>query len=213
MACFGPANGQTDDTTPARGASGNPPGAADAAAARSVAREAAIAFQTNMTFRADIEGFIPHLRRYARALTRDRDLADDLVQDTLVKALAAEWSWRGGDLRVWLFTILTNVNRNRLRGLARRATHHGLDVLDHERSTPPTTGEGQDIAQALDALSVDQREALLLVALEGMSYAACAQTLGIPVGTVMSRLARAREAMRAALERPKPGAPHLRIVK
>ena len=72
------------------------------------------------TFRQNVEATIPALRRYARALTRDADIADDLVQDTLVRALRSEHLFHGGDVRSWLYTILTNLNRNRLRSLARR---------------------------------------------------------------------------------------------
>ena len=72
------------------------------------------------TFRQNVEATIPALRRYARALTRDSDIADDLVQDTLVRALRSEHLFHGGDVRSWLYTILTNLNRNRLRSLARR---------------------------------------------------------------------------------------------
>ena len=74
------------------------------------------------TFHQDIEAAIPALRRYARALTRDAETADDLVQDTLVRALRSEHLFHGGDVRSWLYTILTNLNRNRLRSLARRPT-------------------------------------------------------------------------------------------
>ena len=71
-------------------------------------------------FRQDVEAAVPSLRRYARALTRNAELADDLVQDTLVRALRSEHLFHGGELRSWLYTILTNLNRNRLRTLARR---------------------------------------------------------------------------------------------
>src|SRR5947199_8854764 len=71
-------------------------------------------------FREDVEAMTPALRRYARALARDADIADDLVQDTLVRALRSERLFLGGDIRSWLYTILTNLNRNRRRSLARR---------------------------------------------------------------------------------------------
>src|SRR5260370_14229142 len=71
-------------------------------------------------FRESVEAMIPALRRYARALTRDVDVADDLVQDTLVRALRSERLFLGGDVRSWLYTILTNLNKNRRRSLARR---------------------------------------------------------------------------------------------
>src|SRR4051794_35250037 len=73
-------------------------------------------------FRQNVQASVPALRRYARALTRDAELADDLVQDTLVRALRSEHLFHGGEIRSWLYTILTNLNRNRLRSLARRPT-------------------------------------------------------------------------------------------
>lgn len=166
-----------------------------------------------MGFRQDLEAEIPALRRYARALARNRDTADDLVQDTLVRALAAQARWREGNLRTWLFTILTNLNRNRLRSLARRAPHDGLEAIDTAVATPATSGEADDILHALDALGPEQREVLLLVALEGLSYAQCAEIVGVPIGTIMSRLSRARAAVRTALDPQRPPNAHLRIVK
>lgn len=163
--------------------------------------------------RNELEEHIPHLRRYARALARNRDLADDLVQETLLRALDAEVRWRGGNLRVWLFTILTNVNRNRLRALVRRAPHDGVEALDNAQPTPATNGEGRDIERALESISTEQREVLLLVGLEGLSYADCAKALAVPIGTVMSRLSRARAAFKNALDGGKPAAAHLRVVK
>src|SRR5438874_11671011 len=84
-------------------------------------------------FAKDLEATIPALRRYARALTRDAEIADDLVQDTLVRALRAEHLFHGGDMRSWLYTILTNLNRNRLRSLARRPTEQALGENDASR--------------------------------------------------------------------------------
>src|ERR1700742_2487764 len=82
------------------------------------------------TFHQDIEAAIPALRRYGRALTRDAETADDLVQDALVRALRSEHLFHGGDVRSWLYTILTNLNRNRLRSLARRPTLTQVDEAD-----------------------------------------------------------------------------------
>ena len=87
------------------------------------------------TFHQDVEAAIPALRRYARALTRDAETADDLVQDTLVRALRSEHLFHGGDVRSWLYTILTNLNRNRLRSLARRPTLTPIE--DHDAPTRP----------------------------------------------------------------------------
>jgi RNA polymerase sigma-70 factor (ECF subfamily) len=120
-------------------------------------------------FRADVEATIPALRRYARALTRNRDIADDLVQDTLVRALRSEHLFLGGDIRSWLYTILTNLNRNRLRSLARRPALSPIEDHDAPQSAGPEAG-GRDIERALAALVDDQRTALLLVVLEGLSY-------------------------------------------
>ncbi|MHB2169638.1 RNA polymerase sigma factor [Alsobacter sp. R-9] len=153
---------------------------------------------------------IPRLRRFARALTRDRETADDLVQDTLVRALRSEARWAGTNLRVWLFAILANLNKNRLRGLARRRDDAGLDAIDEAERVPATTGESRDIVRALDSLSGEHREVLLLVAVEGLSYDECARALDIPIGTVMSRLSRARALMR---DRLSGQGPQLRVIK
>jgi RNA polymerase sigma-70 factor (ECF subfamily) len=143
------------------------------------------------TFRQNVEATIPALRRYARALTRDADIADDLVQDTLVRALRSEHLFHGGDVRSWLYTILTNLNRNRLRSLARRPTLSPIEDNDAPDLAGPEAG-GRDIERALATLVEDQRNALLLVVLEGLSYREVADVQGVPIGTVMSRLARAR---------------------
>jgi RNA polymerase sigma-70 factor, ECF subfamily len=142
------------------------------------------------TFRQKVEAAIPALRRYARALTRDADIADDLVQDTLVRALRSEHLFEGDEIRSWLYTILTNLNRNRLRSLARRPVLSSIEENDAPDLTGPGAG-GRDIERALAILVEDQRTALLLVALEGLSYREVAEVQGVPIGTVMSRLARA----------------------
>jgi RNA polymerase sigma-70 factor (ECF subfamily) len=147
-------------------------------------------------FRPSVEAAIPALRRYARALTHDAELADDLVQDTLVRALRSEHLFHGGDVRSWLYTILTNLNRNRLRSLARRPAG-------------PEAG-GRDIERALASLVDDQRTALLLVVLEGLTYREVAEIQGVPIGTVMSRLARARIQIKTYLDGARPS---LRRVK
>lgn len=154
-------------------------------------------------FRDRVEATIPALRRYARALTRDRDKADDLVQDALVRALRSEQLFLGGDIRKWLYTIMANLNRNRLRSLARRPV--SLPIEDHDAAEHggPESG-GRDIERALDALTDDQRSALLLVVLEGLSYREVADVQGVPIGTVMSRLARARAQIKSFLDGERP---------
>lgn len=160
-------------------------------------------------FRQQVEAAIPALRRYARALTRDADAADDLVQDTLVRALRSEHLFHDGDVKRWLYTILANLNRNRLRSLARRPN---IVPIDEESApdAPRAENAPRDIARALQALSDNQRSALLLVVLEGLSYRDVAEVQGVPIGTVMSRLARAREQIKASLDGQRP---HLRRVK
>lgn len=154
-------------------------------------------------FRQNIEAAIPALRRYARALTRDAELADDLVQDTLVRALRSEHLFHGGDVRSWLYTILTNLNRNRLRSLARRPTLLVIDEGDAADQAGPEAG-ARDIERALATLVDDQRTALLLVVLEGLSYREVAEVQGVPIGTVMSRLARARAQIKNYLDGQRP---------
>jgi RNA polymerase sigma-70 factor (ECF subfamily) len=160
-------------------------------------------------FRQGIEAAVPALRRYARALTRNAELADDLVQDTLVRALRSEHLFHGGELRSWLYTILTNLNRNRLRALARRPAVQAIDDNDAPDMAGPEAG-GRDIERALASLADDQRTALLLVVLEGLSYREVAEVQGVPIGTVMSRLARARMQIKAYLDGERPA---LRRVK
>ena len=140
---------------------------------------------------------IPRLRRYARALVGDRATADDLVQDTLERALAKLHLYRRGtDLRAWLFTVMHNVHVNRMR--ATRPT----DMLEDEMpelAQRPAQGDGllvRDLERAVARLPSDQRAVLLLVTLEEMSYEEVARALAIPIGTVMSRLSRAREKLR-----------------
>src|SRR5579871_2222394 len=159
-------------------------------------------------FRQSVEAMIPALRRYARALARDADIADDLVQDTLVRALRSERLFLGGDVRSWLYTILTNLNKNRRRSLARRPQF--MPLLDNNPDASGTEAEGRDIAKALATLVEEQRAVLLLVMLEGLSYREVADIQGVPIGTVMSRLARARAHVKASIEGERPA---LRRVK
>ena len=160
-------------------------------------------------FHDNVQAAIPALRRYARALTRNADIADDLVQDTLVRALRSEHLFHGGEVRSWLYTILTNLNRNRLRSLARRPALSPIEDNDAPDMAGPEAG-GRDIERALATLVDDQRAALLLVVLEGLSYREVAEVQGVPIGTVMSRLARARAQIKSFLDGERPA---LRRVK
>ena len=143
---------------------------------------------------------IPRLRRYARALAGDRIAADDLVQDTLERAWSKFHLYRRGtDLRAWLFTVMHNVYVNQLRAL-RPTTPLDEDMPELAQPVRETdTLVLRDLDAAIRRLPPDQREVLLLVALEEMSYDEAAGALGVPIGTVMSRLARAREKLRAML--------------
>lgn len=158
---------------------------------------------------------IPRLRRYARALAGDRAAADDLVQDTLERAWAKFHLFRRGtDLRAWLFTVMHNVYVNQIRA-ARPVVE--LDEDLPELTRPARESDGlvvRDLDRAILRLPAEQREVLLLVALEDMSYDEAARTLEIPIGTVMSRLARAREKLRAMMQGAAPtGEAQLKIVK
>jgi RNA polymerase sigma-70 factor (ECF subfamily) len=155
------------------------------------------------SFRQEMATAIPALRRYARALTRSAENADDLVQDTLLRALRAEHLFHGGEMRSWLYTIPTNLNRNRLRSLARRPPVQTLEENDAADMAGPQAG-ARDIERALASLAEEQRAALLLVVLEGLSYREVAEVQGVPIGTVMSRLARARAQIKAYLDGARP---------
>jgi RNA polymerase sigma-70 factor, ECF subfamily len=144
---------------------------------------------------------IPRLRRYARALVGDRYAADDLVQDTLERAWNKFYLWRpGSDLRAWLFAIMHNVFVNQAR---RRRYEVELPLEDMPamavRATQSDHLELHDVDKALRTLPVEQREVVLLVVVEQLTYGEVSRALAIPIGTVMSRLSRARERLRQLL--------------
>jgi len=150
--------------------------------------------------RARLQEHIPALRRYARALVGDAAQADDLVQDCLERAVSRAHQWRQtGSLRGWLFTIMHNINANQRRSAARAP---GWDPIERAENTAGRPGDQidrimlQEAVVALGMLSLEQRQVLLLVALEGLRYEEVAQVLGVPIGTVMSRLSRARDRLR-----------------
>jgi RNA polymerase sigma-70 factor, ECF subfamily len=159
-------------------------------------------------FHSLLEVEIPRLRRYARALVRDRDGADDLVQDTLMRALAKQHLWEPGtNLRAWLFTLMHNQHVNSVRRPARDAVQ--LDTEEMAGSliaiTDPTAScQLRELENALARLRPEEREVILLVGLEGMRYDDTAKILGIPIGTVRSRLFRGREALRKLLDMDEP---------
>ena len=148
--------------------------------------------------REEIADHVRSLRRYALVLTRDSDEAEDLVQEALTKALAgASLFTPERDLRVWLFSILHNAHVSRLR--RQRTATNAKPYLAQEDSRPAYQTAHMELRQVLDCLEKlpdDQRRAVALVGLESMSYAQAAKVLGVPMGTLMSRLARGREALR-----------------
>ena len=143
---------------------------------------------------------IPHLRRYARALVGDRGQADDLVQDCLERAWSRMDLWASGtNMRAWLFTILHNLHLNTARKYHNTPTLTPLETGVRSLPVRPTQEDRLEITsvwQAFSRLPEPQRAALLLIALEEMSYEEAAEVLDIPVGTLMSRIHRGREKLR-----------------
>ena len=175
---------------------------------------------------------IPGLRRYARALTGDAWAADDLVQDTLERACGKWRLWlAGSNLRAWLFTLMHNLFASQVRSSVRRARAGREvdlgDVEDELASPAPPPDLALDLQRCLMRLPEDQRAVLLLVTLEDLQYADVARILNVPVGTVMSRLSRARSRLRELMEggplqqdragagaaRVPPQPPHLKRLK
>lgn len=165
-------------------------------------------------FLDEMEECVPALRRYARALTHDADRADDLVQDCLERAIRKSSLWKpSGPLRAWLFRMLVNLWRNDLRHRRRAPDTTPLSSVTIEPQVPsasPARLAFAETARAMQMLPLEQREALLLIAIEGLTYAEAASVLGIPLGTLMSRLGRARAALRGLTEE---GGARLRTVK
>lgn len=162
-----------------------------------------------------IEPHIPALRRYAFALIRDDSSADDLVQDCLERAVSRWHLRRGdGDVRAWLFTILHNLFVSQRRQTLRRGSHRTLDDVENEVGIPSTQEHAvihRDMLRALALLPEDQQSVLLLIGVEDLSYAEAAGITGVPVGTIMSRLSRARDRLRGLMNGERPAT--LRRVK
>ena len=172
--------------------------------------------------RIDVIGLLGPLQRYARSLTRDEIQAEDLVQDTLVRAYERRGSFRsGGNLRGWLLSILHNAFIDGRRRQAAEARRLEQAVAAAETAAPPAQESQvrfQQVQAAFLRLPDEQRAALHLVAIDGLPYQEAADALGIPVGTLMSRLGRARATLRGFeagthLAQPSEGKrPHLRII-
>lgn len=157
-----------------------------------------------MAVREDLVAQIPPLRRYARALTGDAWAADDLVQDTLERACERWQLWAAGsDLRAWLFTLMHNLFVDGARRALRQQAGQQVpvqDVQDELAAAPAGTEQALDLQRCLLRLPPEQREALLLVSLQDLAYDDVARITGVPVGTVMSRLSRARSRLRELMD-------------
>lgn len=146
-----------------------------------------------------LEAEIPRLRRYARALTREPTRADDLVQNCLTRAVAKQHLWQPGtDLRAWLFTILHNQHINDVRKSMKEGTAVDIENFEPLPVLPRADAvlELRDLDRAMAKLVLEQRQVILMVCLEGMSYEQVAEVLSIPIGTVRSRLSRGRDQLR-----------------
>lgn len=154
-----------------------------------------------MNFELELTHLIPELRAYSRRSTGSADVADDLVQDTVVRALEKQDSFEPGtNLRAWAYTILRNLMRDRGRRIVRRGPHVGIDMDDVPLASQPRQEQRlhyQDFARAFERLPSQQRWILLRVGPEGESYDSVARGLGVAVGTVKSRVSRARANLRA----------------
>lgn len=158
---------------------------------------------------AGLVGHIPQLRRYARSLTGDAWAADDLVQDTLERACDRWQLWAvGSDLRAWLFTLMHNLFVDGARrALRQQGQRVDSDDVAQELVAPAGAAEDVlDLQRCLLRLPEEQREVLLLVTLQDLGYEDVARILGVPVGTVMSRLSRARSRLRELMEGRQPSA-------
>jgi RNA polymerase sigma-70 factor, ECF subfamily len=169
---------------------------------------------------SELAAALPRLRRYARVLTGDRNRADDLVQDTLARAWEKRGLWRAGsDLRAWLFTIMHNVHVNQFSMRRREQAESSVDAEDGPvagwevpvRATQSDRVELSEVLMHIRRLPVEQREVLMLAAVEELSYEEIARAQGIPIGTVMSRLNRARGKLRRMMAEPPP--PPLKVAK
>lgn len=170
---------------------------------------------------SQVEPMIPALRRYARGLLKDRETADDIVQDCLERVVV-NWSRRrDANARPWVFAILHNLAVNRIRQESRRSGTVTIDDMPEATAAVAASQEqtlfGQDVLAAIERLPPDYRSVLLLISVEDLSYAEAAMVLDVPIGTVMSRLSRAREQLKLILETKPEGAatagPYIRRVK
>lgn len=153
------------------------------------------------SFEAQILALLPQLRRYSRSLTRSDSESEDLLQDCVEKALVHRSQWSGANIRAWAYRIMTNLHLNARRTIARRpavSIEAAEGIAENSALSDPLARNR--LVQALESLAPDARAVLMLVAVEGHSYQEIAEILEIPIGTVMSRLSRARQMLRQKLQ-------------
>ena len=155
-------------------------------------------------FNAALIELLPRLRRYAWALVGNKEAADDLVQDTIKRAIDKKRLWhREKKLRPWLFTIMHNIYVNDMIKASRKS---GIEIADEDMSRhaaldkPEDHNEFHQVCKAIQQLPDDQRQIILLVGLEQLSYKEVSSILDLPIGTVTSRLARGRAQLRSIIE-------------
>ena len=162
-----------------------------------------------VSLKEDIEKLAPGLRRFARALVQHtpddpHDVADELVHETIVRALRTERSWRVANAKIWLYATLANLNHARLRAQHGIGRGCAVPLAPPTATVPHASGRSQGISHALDALPVEEREALLLVVLEGFNYNQAADVLGVPRSALAARVARARHFLTEHLDAALP---------
>lgn len=145
---------------------------------------------------------IPHLLRYAKALTRNPDMAEDLIQDCLERAWNKRSLWDSKrKLRPWLFTIMHNIYINEISKLQSKQQHVPIDIdLIDERIDHAQLLKIRDLESAMGKLSPEYREIILLAGLENLSYKEISKITRLPIGTVMSRLSRARDKLKMIMD-------------
>jgi RNA polymerase sigma-70 factor (ECF subfamily) len=153
-----------------------------------------------LSFDAEILALLPQLRRYSRSLTRSDAESEDLLQDCVEKALSHRAQWHGANIRAWAYRIMTNLHLNARRAVARHPSV-GIEAAESvAEGAPPSDPLARNrLVRALDALPKEARAVLMLVAVEGHTYQEVAEILDVPIGTVMSRLSRARQMLREKL--------------
>lgn len=155
--------------------------------------------RSELSLESEMLALLPQLRRYSRSLARSDSDGEDLLQDCVEKILVHRSEWRGGSFKSWVYRIMTNLYLNARRSQARRPSTTLDEAEDLAAAATGDPLENRRLMQALDSLPQDARAVLMLVVVEGYAYQEAAEILEVPVGTVMSRLSRARQTLRERL--------------